>query len=718
MGRNARLSVVVLLAVMGVAAYAGLTNDTADSLDVDAAAESIAQPTPPAILADVPPDAMGLPADPLPDPILVDADDPDSVASTLAQTVVAGGGDALPALVTALSRSGFAIYGPDDMVAVRPTGADEGFFFESWQVRSMAGGIGSRKHVSVPFTWLGAAVASAIPVLKDEPIAQLLTAGIAESAGSDDPSLRFWARFIIELGKQTHSYGSYDLLTSPDVNTVRLDVIQLALITKRLAADVAKAIGPAAAVHTPRSLFSIPVVHADEPCIPMGPRPSPTASRTAFGQFIRTVTAPGRAMDRAFGPGIANNMDYAMLMLMLSALKVDVELENGPPLRRTKTTSPGEPRKIRATVSLDGVPLEWMNCYRAWVNSRGRELRSFPRSNGPVPSVAVEFNLDGRALVRIPTSAPAAERGLPGATTTDTQGVARLALEGEPQERALREPAREQRKTAAVTVSAKVKMSDLLTRSHPTEGIASTDFVHEWVTEQDFTIDVPYTFEVIDWSDTPGRWTGTITIVETAISESSGVGAFDRGGHTTQDTETKQLTVRVTDTTDEQAMSGLHATLKGRLEGRYTQLKTFAGWTMGSCGQITNRRMNNTSRESSAGSGDAEAVISVNVFEDGTYLIAASAESFTMPITGQFAGELEVFRSGGQGCVVATKADSRQHSPSEQTAGGLIQVNGRVDPKTPDTLSGSTSEESGPGSATQGTRYKRVKTTTWNFQRQ
>ena len=717
MGRNARLAVVVLLAVMGVAAYAGLTNDTADSLDVDAATDLIAPPTQAAIPGDVPPDTMGLPADPLPDPIAASSDDADSVASTLAQTVVAGGGDALPALVTALSRSGFAIYGPDDMVAVQPAGPDQGLFFESWQVRSMAGGTGSRKHVSVPLSWLGAGVAAAIPALKDEPIAQLLTAGIVESAGSDEPSLRFWARFIIELGKQPHSYGSYDLLTSPDVNAVRLDVVQLALITRRLSADVAKAIGPTAAYHTPTRLFSMPVVHADEPCVPMGPRPRPTTSRTAFGQFIHTVTAPGRALDRAVNPSIANYMDYAMLMMMLSALKVDVEMENGPPLRRTKTTNPGEPRKIRAKVSLDGVPLEWMNCYRAWMNSSGRDLRSFPRSNGPVPNVAVEFNLDGREIVRIPTSAPAAERGLPGATTTDTQGVARLAIEGAPQDRNLQETAREQRKTAAVMVSANVKMSDLLTRSHPTEGPASLDVVHQWVTEQDFTIDVPYTFEVIDWSDTPSRWTGTITIVDTTISESSGVSPSDRGGHTLSETETTQLTVRVTETGDEQASSGLLATLKGRIEGRYSKLKTYAGWTMGSCGQISNRRMSNTSRESSAGSGDADASITVNLWDDGTYLIAASSESFKMPLTGQTSGELEVFRSGAQGCVVATRSDTQQHVPLERTAGGLIQVNGRVDPKTSNTLSGSTTEP-GPDSSSQGSSSRRVKTTTWNFQRQ
>ena len=107
---------------------------------------------------------------------------------------------------------------------------------------------------------------------------------------------------------------------------------------------------------------------------------------------------------------------------------------------------------------------------------------------------------------------------------------------------------------------------------------------------------------------------------------------------------------------------------------------------MGSCGQISNRRMSNTSRESSAGSGDATRRPRSSTGRWFVPFIAASSVSFNMPSHRPTAGELEVFRSGAQGCVVATKSDTLQHVPLEQTAGGLIQVNGRVDPKTPTTL--------------------------------
>jgi hypothetical protein len=661
---------------------------------------------------------MGLPTDPLPDPIALASDDGD-VAGMLAQTVATGGNDALAALVTALSKSGFAIYGPDGMVAVRPEGADQGFFLEAWQVRSMLGAVGPRKHVSVPIGGLAAGVLAAVPSLKDEPIAQFLVDGIVESAQSDDPSLRVWARFIIELGKLPHSYPSYDLLARPDVNTVHFDAIQLALIARRLAADLAAAVGANLGTEAPRTgWFFLPIVYADEPCVPTGVRPTPRATRSAFGQLMRTITAPGRAINRAVSPSIENWLDYQNLALMFSALKVDVEMEGGPPLRRTKTTAPGEPRKIRAMVSLDGVPLEWVNCYRAWLNSRGRELRDIPRSNGPVPNVAVEFDLDGQAIVRIPLSAPAEQRGLPGGTKTDDQGIARLAVEGVPQDRDLREPAREQRRTAAVKVSATVKASDLLTRSHPTEGIASTDFVHEWVTEQEFTIDVPYRFEVIDWSDTPGRWTGTITVVDTAIITSSGEGPFDRAATSWQQTETTEVSVQVTETTGDDSTGGsLHASMKGRIQGRYNRQKTFAGWTLNSCGSIKNRRMNNTSREAATGSGEGDSSITVSVFDDGRYLIAASPDELVMPVTGRVDSELEVLRTRGQDCYVDVKTDGREFVPTQRTIGGLIQAAGTIDPQNVNVLKGSTTEEKTPASPTPGGTAKWVKTTTWELQR-
>ena len=125
--------------------------------------------------------------------------------------------------------------------------------------------------------------------------------------------------------------------------------------------------------------------------------------------------------------------------------------------------------------------------------------------------------------------------------------------------------------------------------------------------------------------------------------------------------------------------------------------------------------MNNTSRETLTGSGGGDAAISVSLSEDGTYQIAASSSKVVIALTGQTSGELECPPERWRDCFVDVKNESRNMSPAQYSVGGVIQVAGRVDPKTPNVLAGSKTEET-PNS--QGARGKTVKTTTWQFRRQ
>jgi hypothetical protein len=213
-------------------------------------------------------------------------------------------------------------------------------------------------------------------------------------------------------------------------------------------------------------------------------------------------------------------------------------------------------------------------------------------------------------------------------------------------------------------------------------------------------------------TDNDGRWSGTISVIETSSSTSSGASPFDRGAHTIEETETTQTTVQVTDGVDPSATRA-HATLKGRVEGRYERVKNHAGWTRESCGSIKNRKMNNTSKETSTGTGTGDSTITVSLSGDGTYTITAISQDVVMPIAGHFNGSLDVFRSGGQDCVVYAKTESRDHVPLQQTVGGLIQASGRVDPKAPNVLAGSKTEV-----LSQSDNNKRERTTTWQFRRQ
>jgi hypothetical protein len=155
------------------------------------------------------------------------------------------------------------------------------------------------------------------------------------------------------------------------------------------------------------------------------------------------------------------------------------------------------------------------------------------------------------------------------------------------------------------------------------------------------------------------------------------------------------------------------ASLTGKAEARYDFQKTHASWTLGNCGKVS-RRMNNTSRESSTGSGEGDAVVNVSILDDGTYQVVANVSNISFPIKGRVDSELEVFRDG---CAVAMRADGRDHVPLQRGAGGMIQAAGKVDPRNVTVLSGSISEELPQEVLSPGVTYKRVKTTTWELKR-
>ena len=681
---------------------------TAGSAPVESAAAAVpvSLETPSRAAAiEAPSGPIGSPADPLPAPLLI-AGNADDVAGQLAQIVAAGGPTALPALLAALQKSGITVYGPDDAVAVAAEGPDQGLSFESWEVRAMLGVIG-RKHASLLLTTFAAGLVSELPELRDQPVARLLARDIIVQAQGSDAPTRFWARFIIELGKQPHRYKPYDL--QADIANVNLDAIQLSLITQRLSADLTTVAGGA---HDEAGVFSLPVVYAAEPCTPSPSRPAAKVSQSVFGSVLSAV---GRnvieARDR-IRRSMRNFTNYRDLLFLLNALRVDVEMEGGPPLKRTKSTEAGEARKIRATVSIGGTVLEWDTCLgNAMRIGQGRN-NSWYRP-GPVPDVPVDWDLDGRGIVRIPMSAPAAERGLPDAAKTDAQGITRLAVEGAPQTRNLKPTARERRRTAAAAASVKVKFADLVHRVEGADNSLASG-VNNWIFDQEITVDVPYPFEVIDWSDGAGHWTGTITVVDTAISGFSGRGAFDQGATESQETETKQIDVELVDTVSERGDGGsLVASVKGKIRGTYTRLKTHASWTKESCGATKGRKMNNTSRESTTGTGQDDATISVTIFPDGTYLVGASSE-MQIEATPQFSAELEVF---GAGCAVINKTSANELVKLSHALGGMIQVTGKVDPSDLDVLRGSTTVDQSPTVTSAGGTSKIFRTTTWNLRR-
>ena len=428
---------------------------------------------------------------------------------------------------------------------------------------------------------------------------------------------------------------------------------------------------------------------------------------------------------------------YAQFIAAYAALEVETTIDQAP-LVRTKKGRPqsGERRELSATVKMDLGNAEMLNCVRALLILIGFDF-SVP-NNGPVKGARVLwYGVDGfdqaaaalhggsEAIVqfvasegsRVQVTGSGSSSPITGGTTGE-DGKVHIGVEGRGQNENLDDDARPVPKTATVRLHVALKGSDLFGDVREAAGTAASGLLGlltvplSVLTRAQWASVGHYTFPVKDWSESPPQWSGTISVVETTISESSGENPGN-GAHTTQETETTQLSVTVTDGVDPSG-SNTTASLNGRFEGRYQRLQTYAGWVRNSCGSIKNRKMNNTSRDTSTGSGGGNAAISVSLSEDGTYVIAANSPEVVIQLTGQTSGELEVLRPGSGDCVVHVKQESREHVPLERSVGGVIQASGRVDPKTPNVLAGSKTEET-PSSRGRG---KTVKTTTWQFRRQ
>jgi hypothetical protein len=211
------------------------------------------------------------------------------------------------------------------------------------------------------------------------------------------------------------------------------------------------------------------------------------------------------------------------------------------------------------------------------------------------------------------------------------------------------------------------------------------------------------------------EWSGTITVIETTITQSSGEGDGGRGAHTQQETETEELTVTVTNGGAGSGSDAL-ASLSGRAEGQYQRLQTYAGWVTRSCGAAVDRKLNNTTRETWTGSASGDASIFVELSGDGTYIIGSTSSDVVMTITREVSGQAEVF---GPGCAITIRPDSREPARDQHRLGVLARATGTIDPKTPDVLAGSKKEDLSPPPVPDSrSSVTRTRTTTWQFRRQ
>jgi hypothetical protein len=428
----------------------------------------------------------------LPEPLRKPDGTHDQVAAALAKRIAAGDEQSLPALLTAIMTAGFGIRDRDGGVTqtVQP---GQGLIFEAWEVAAMAKMYGERRTVEL--SYLTDSIKT-IPELKQAPLERILIDAIRKHAASDQPELRFWARFIVELGRQSNP--AYDLLKPAHDKLIRIDAIQNALILRRVMGDV-YSLGQRSeqAARKPKALYA----HAPQtqPCSLSDMESTiadiqATATTTAFGELMSFLKQKlGGSAGDLFGnygkfANIANILlAYAKFIATYAALETEITVEN-PPLVRNTTTSAGSRRQLTAKVKMDIGKWQQVNCFR-WLLNAGTGLDLNLMNDGPLPGVDVNWRLVSGGAADFYSSGDRSQQivwfagtgpriqdagtyagigGKPGTpvgnltrTKTDAQGNARVLLEGASRRNYIPAPHVPVMKQAVVMTTVKLKGGDI-----------------------------------------------------------------------------------------------------------------------------------------------------------------------------------------------------------------------------------------------------------------
>ena len=450
----------------------------------------------------------------LPEPLRMPAGDIDERAKELSRIISRGDSNSTAALYAAILASGYGVRENDGSI-LQTTQRGQGIAFDAWEIAAISKLYGegygvTLEHLSDSFT-------QSVPEFRGIPLANMLLEGLRTGANSDHPAVRFWARSIVELGK--HSSPAYDLLERADPG-VRLDALQLALILKRLAGDLALLGRPdqqstvksrgtgnvrwqpvgfndlafneeqSGYIGAPRWVLSYGKVGARTSSILPQCSPSDVEGlildysalgmTTAFGALLDYLKGKAAGADKlAKGVGLANIVLTIMKFVASYALLTTELIINGHPLERTKTTQPGKTATLSAKLQIDPTKWQILNCVRPALNAAGLDF-DLPDS-GPLKDVRVEWKLivggDSRGWLgtiqdigQIITGnatwgdgivyfdpLPGTDRS-PAKQFTDSNGISRMNVVGVPQGRDLsREKLKKVDKVAGVRVDIQLK---------------------------------------------------------------------------------------------------------------------------------------------------------------------------------------------------------------------------------------------------------------------
>jgi hypothetical protein len=437
----------------------------------------------------------------------------DAQAVSMATQILSGPSQSAPAVQQALLATGFAIQAADGTVTLPSAAASQGMLLSQWDADAMTAGTDGGGYVTLDD--LAAAIQLAFPELDASQIAANIVTDIAASAASDQPTVRLWARLIVELSRQREA--PYDLL-APDVDPtqVDLDPVQLNLLLERFIGDVMASVDEAPTGFAPAttSLHAFParvrpLTTATGPCTltdtqEMIMDKAAMAETKGFKQLIGYLEKKGVAgagtLSKISGR-ISAVLMYGKLLASLLAFNMDFKADLTELVRTLSTVNGGQQMKVTATVRFDNGNAQLLNCVRQVGNLLGFDFKLTP--TGPIKNAEIIWYLlagDTSGSQGTLGYLRWAKGSIPNVGRfTDGSGQDTITIEGAPQKKVMRNPHSVEKPGkvhAKVNLKSANIVQDLLTAIG---GAASLPVEMAYRTGLGF--ERSYSFTVVDWDD-------------------------------------------------------------------------------------------------------------------------------------------------------------------------------------------------------------------------
>jgi hypothetical protein len=645
-------------------------------------------------------------------------------AAVLASRIQRGADEAVAALATALDLAGFPIRNSDGTM-IAPSAPSQGIAFNAWEVNTLANLVARRRTLSAPLASVASALASPLPGLTGEAMTGFILDAVRRPAYTTEGPLVFWSAFIIELGRRARTHAQFDLLGEIDPAAAHLDIVQIAFITKRLAADVAafahpeRAQAPTAA---PRFALHVPAWLVQ----PLAAQPSPcqfTDTETEIFDWTAIVTTNAfgaltgwlgtRGVAGAAGAGAAAAytgvvLAYLKLALTQWAFEIEFELEDAPLVRTTQVRpQQGEDRTLVTTVSMDFGKVSWINCYRIMLNAIGLDLNV--DNDGPYKGAEVTWTgwagfraawaigagpehlvmLSADSEGRIQGGGPVGNMN----QITDDNGEARVTVTGRGQDEFLGSQPRELMKAATVSAMVVLKPADLYrdfkdagqTAIGGLPGVLTIPV--ELLFRTRWSFGGTYTFPIKDWRAGNG-WTGTVSyrLIQRSVSENKSTGRCCGGRPTASEYRQEREEVREANWelpahTGTDPVTADFSTGMGKMTLTVTRKTRFRRFSTAyaSCRGGSRPQTSTTSEQSVDANADfsGAALVSVHLSDSGEFRITAGG-----PDHGEAMGESHfTYRTiFNDGCTGVNPPKGRNETRPWRGRELIAHINGTVDP--------------------------------------